>query len=574
MLITTQQQLDRLVARLCNETHFAFDTETTGLLPYNGDRIIGLSFGIPYQGSVDTYYVPFRHERGHLLNFPTSKLKLFAPIFADPTKTIVTWNGKFDLHMLSVDRIECRAKVLDAMCAWHLLEENLFSFSLKDVAMRKLGKTAVLDDKHLQILLKSEKMNKGDMKRLSPIEAAPYAESDALLTWLLFRMAVPRLMEEGLSGIFQEVCQYARTIERMERKGIKVDPDLTIKLIEDSVTREGELLAQLREMAGPDFNPRSSQQCQRWLGLPSTAKEYLEEMRAYPGVPELLEYRGHAKAVGSFYRPFQSRQDRFHRIHASFWVPGTVSGRLSCREPNLQQIPRTSSQWARVKNMIVAPQGYTLIEADLSQAELRMAAHHTQDPFLLQAYQEDLDIHQMVGDEVGLTRQDAKTFNFAMIYGAGVPGIMKQLGTTEERTREILRDYHARVPGVKKAYYRYRDMAENQGYVTYWSGRRRHFPFIGGQRLRTQTAFNSMLQGGVGEIMRRAMNKIDSLLPEDCYMIAQVHDSIVLEVKNKHVAEVACMVKDVLENVHQFTIPIKADVKGGKTWASLTPVKF
>ena len=318
-----------MLDRLKEAPYWAFDSETTGLSPYTGDRIIGLSFAIPQHGGVHCMYAPFRHERGHRLNLDPKLLKQLAPIFGDESKTIVGWNSKFDLHFLHMDGIDVKAKVLDAMLGWHLADENRPSYALKDLAKQVLGKGEVQDDLDLQKLLKGEKLNKGDMKKLSPIEAAPYAESDASLTWRLFRLLVPRLKDEGLDDLFQEVCRYARVMERMERKGIKIDRARCDQEIEDAERRNGELLAGLKALAGEEFNPRSSSQCARWLSLESTARGVLEELGVdRADVALLLEYRGHEKALGAFYRPFVTRRDRFNRVHASFRISGTVSGRL------------------------------------------------------------------------------------------------------------------------------------------------------------------------------------------------------------------------------------------------------
>lgn len=572
MLITTEGQLNNLFEKLTPARYLAFDTETTGLSPYTGDRIIGLSFGIPKDGQVETFYVPFRHERGHRLNFPQAYLKKqFAALFAQEDRTWVGWNSKFDLHMLNVDGIEVNGKVLDAMLAWHLCDENLHSYGLKELAKSKLGAGEVQDDKDLQTLLKSEKLNKAAMKELSPIEAAPYAESDASLTWRLFRMAYQQLQKDGLVDLFYEVCRYARVLEKCERKGIKIDPVKCEELIETAQSRDAELLAVLKQLAGADFNPNSSAQCRKWLNLPSSAKEFLEEIQNnVEGVAELLEYRGHAKALNGFYIPFRSRRDRFNRVHASFRLHGTVAGRLSCSEPNLQNIPRTSSQWARVKQMIVAGSGCKLLSTDLSQAEFRLMAHYVQDANLIRAYCEGgADMHQFIADELGIDRHSAKTLNFLVIYGGGPEVAARQIGCSLERAKEFLSRYHRRIPGLKRYSYALQREAESRGYVSLWTGRRRRFPYVNGVRFKTHTAMNNVIQGGVAEIVRVAMCRIDEQLPEDAWMLGQVHDEVLVECKSKLVPEAARIVKEALENAAAFRVPIIADQKIGNSWGEM-----
>lgn len=572
MLVTTPDQFQALVTRLENARWISFDTETTGLNSYGKDRIIGLSFGIPDQGRVHTWYVPVRHERGHRLNLPHGKVfSALRPIFDDPEKTLVGWNAKFDLHFLHADRVPVRATVLDAMLAWHLADENLMDYSLKGLSSRILGKSEIQDDKDLQILLKSEKMNKGDMKNLSPIEAAPYAESDASLTWRMFRQAYQSLKRQGLVDLFYEVCEYARVLERCERKGLKIDPVKCDELIDIAQGRDKELLAVLQGMAGPDFNPDSHVQVRKWLGLKSSAKEVLAEMEDVPGVTELLEYRGHAKALGSFYRPMRDDRDRFNRIHPSYRLHGTVSGRLS--ESRLMCIPRASSQWLHVKEMIVAANGCRLISTDLSQAEFRLMAHYTQEPDLIAAYcRGDADMHQYLADQIGIDRQSAKTLNFSILYGGGVDTVRRQLGCSLSEAAELLDEYHRTMPRLRKTSYRFQNQAEKQGYVELWSGRRRHFPYVQGERYRTHTAMNNVIQGGVAEIVRKAMLRIDPQLTGDMWMLGQVHDEVLVEAKNRSVKQVAELVKEALETVATFRVPVVADQKIGNSWGEMTPL--
>lgn len=574
MLVRTEEQLESLLKELKENKFIAFDTETTGLSPYTGDRIIGLSFAIPIPNEAPkTWYVPFRHSRGHRLNFHPSVLRRFNEVFGDCNKTFIGWNSKFDCHFLSVDKITIAGTVLDAMLACHLVDENKFSYGLKDVARTVLGKGEVADDSDLTTLLKSEKIDKGAMAELSPIEAAAYAESDASLTWRLFSAYYQKLKQQDLVELFFEVCQYARVLEGAERKGIKIDVDKSEQLIKAATHRDEELLVQLKEMAGSNFNPNSPAQVCKWLNLPSSKREILDDLvDSVPGVAELLEYRGHAKALSSFYLPFRDRRDARGRVHASYKLHGTVSGRLACASPNLQNLPRKSAQWHKVKDTVIAPTGYSLLASDLSQAELRLLAHYTNDPFLINAYVNKLDLHQLVADEVGIDRQAAKTLNFAIVYGAGCEGVGKQLRVEKIIAQKYLDRYHARIPGVKKLYYKLQREAENFGFVTLWSGRRRHFPKLpNGERLKTNTALNSVIQGGVAEIVRVAMTRIDEQMPAGAFQLAQIHDEILVETKNSLLPKVAKLVKYELENVRPFNVPIIAEQKVGKSWAQMEP---
>lgn len=545
----------------------AFDIETTGLNPYGGDNLLGIAFS---NGVESIYFCPFEHpiDREKMRKYDWKKA--LQPIF--DYGTFVGWNSKFDCQFLrkaGVDLSNC--SVIDAMLLHHLADENKMSYSLKALSGDAKGQEAELD-----LALKGEaenkrkKADKGLMWKLPPAVVAPYAEEDVNSTYRLYKEAVSMLRSDGLISLAQEVCDYARVIEDMEAVGLKVNRR---KCLEETIKCEArveELRQELEVQTWPGFNPGSPQQVQKWLNVPSSAKAALEELDD-PRTDLLLEYRGLSKAVSSFYHAFILRADRNGRMHASFRIHGTVTGRLSCADPNLQQLPRKSKEWHRARYFVEASRGYKLISADLSQAELRLMAHYSEDPFLMQAYCEDgLDIHQMVAERLFISRDAAKTLNFGMCYGAGAEQVGRMLKISVPAAKDILIAHNKLMPGVKRLNYRLAGQADRDRHVRLWTGRMRRYPKGQGRDM-SYTAMNNVIQGGVAEIIRISMQRLSETLPSECRMVCQVHDEILFECKTEKVAETCKLIKKTMEDF-SFRVPIVAETKSGSTWGNMVSI--
>jgi DNA polymerase-1 len=572
MLVTTPAELHfRVRFNLSNPK--AFDIETTGLNCYGEDNLLGIAFS---DGSNSVYFCPIKHpidrEAMRSYDWKTALQPLF------DGGTWIGWNSKFDCQFLRQAGVDLsQAVVIDAMLLWHLANENLTTYALKPMASLFLDKMAQHEEavleKHIQEISDNprKKADKGEMWRLSPEIVAPYAEQDALMTYQLYQKVIPLLKADGLLDIGSEICDYARVIEDIEQAGIKVNRKKCAEETARCHARVEELRQELESHTWPGFNPGSWQQVCRWLGIASSAKDKLEELND-SRVDLLLEYRGLSKAVSSFYQPWVDRADRNGRVHASFKIHGTVTSRLSCMSPNLQQLPRTSKEWHRARHFVEAPRGWTLIGADLSQAELRLMAHYSEDPFLLRAYcEEGLDIHQMVATELGIDRTAAKNLNFGMCYGAGAARFAYMLKISEAAAKDVLKAHNVLMPGVKKLSHMLVAQAERDGYIKLWTGRLRRYPKQFGLKDKSYTAMNNIIQGGVAEIIRVSMQRLSDELPAHCRMVCQVHDEILFECKSERTVETCKQIKAIMEDYH-FRVPIVAEPKTGRTWGSLAPL--
>jgi len=533
------------------------DTETTGLNPFKDDHIVGVSLGTPIiEDSVYSVYIPFRHQKG--TNIPLELIPELNKVFSG-NKKVLGWNLKFDNHFLRRDGVDIGTQLYDVMLAAHLSNENNAPFALKTHAAKYFGKEAVTADEELKRLLRGRKEGIGE---LDPSLVSDYAEADVALPWKLFRRYKAVLEKDDVYNLFMEICEYSKIVTNIEQRGVLVDFNECGKGIKLCMEKLTELRANIDKILGIHINLNSPQQICRALGLKSSEKTVLEKS-SLPVAQMILDHRHWHKLLNTFYTAAVDMADPSFRVHPNFNIHGTVTGRLSCKSPNMQAFPR-EGEYSHVRGVIVAPEGYSLIAADIDQAELRMLAHYSQDVTLLDAYRTGKDIHQEAANKLGIDRFSAKTLNFAIIYGAGSYKIAKLLGISLEKAEEVLARYAKVFPGVKALSYKICETAEIYGRIRMWSGRLRRFQY----KSECYKALNSLIQGGVAEIVRTATMRLHPLLPEDVHIVLQIHDELLLECPDSKVDQIVPILKQVMQD-WSFRIPIKVDVKVGKSWGQM-----
>lgn len=585
MLVDTLDMLEAIKPELLACTDPCVDVETTGLSIFGSasrpaDRVIGVA--------VDTgreaYYLPLSHSSGR--NLPSSDVLPFLRAYlSDPHRTYLGFNYGFDVHIMERDLgIPIPEHFEDAMLALHLVNENEPSFKLKEVCDRYgIGdgslQESVLEDRVLarcrELGLecsrspRAENNVKSMMHVLDPSEVEPYACDDVRLTRQLMGLLREALDIGGLTEIFRQVCYYDRIIVEMEHVGMHIDRECALRYREEAESHAADALARLREAAGFDLNPNSSKKVCEWLGVESSAAERLQELIDAGGEGAerarlIQEARGWLSVDSRYYTPYLSGMDADDDLHCSLNLIGTYTGRLSCSKPNLQAVAKATEVF-KVKDVFRARDGYTMIQADYKQAEMRLVTHYTKDPTMRRLIEEDADLHSATAEMLGIPRNAAKRINFSVIYGIGYRKLAQNLRVEEDVARDYLERYHGLYPGFRRLMYELEDFAKMNGYVEMWTGRLRHFNV---PEADPHKAMSNVIQGGVAEIVRVAISRLYPAMRDiGGRMLMQVHDSVIFEVPDEQLGVALPTIKTIMEDF-DFVPAVGVDVEFGKTWGS------
>lgn len=501
------------------------DTETTYTKSNSDRRIIGVAVAVELELETLTYYIPVGHGE-YLPGFDPENVE-FPHDFWHPVGEnvpVIMHNAKFDLIQLSqISNIEPLTKCLyDTMLMGHYINENQF-LALDKMAEKYLGIRKEVD------LAKA--MKGTDWHNIPPAIMGEYAEQDVRVTQQLFWAQLPEF------AIYEETWKYDRKflllLMEMEVKGIPINVSFCREQSDACENR----MRQIRHELGFDpakpsqLHPRLFSPPPTGLGLkpssftptgkPQVNDDFLEA-QPHPICALVLEYRKLGKARSAYYEAYLSHMDSDGAIHPTFKQQGTVTGRLSCADPNLQQIPREGN----VKKAFLPEIGKQLWEIDYSAIEYRLAAAYSRDNDLIASLEAGADFHTIIANRLGIPRQQAKTVNFLMIYGGGVAKLAEQLKIPMAKAKKIWVDYQNEVSAIFNMMKNVNALAAEQNYIRLWSGRRRHFEYPSEAR----KAFNSLVQGGAFEIVKRSMLK----LKEAGFDIRnQVHDSVWIMVDNE-----------------------------------------
>src|SRR6476659_1812756 len=566
----------------CGTPRRASDTETNGEDVRDGrGYAYGVSVAYRSPNGLVFFYMPFRHSNaGSVGNYEYSRfMRPLQEIIS--RRTCIYHNAKFDLVSLRTLGLDMeRSEFLCTMKLAHLVNENLFDYSLDLVCKKFLGRPG---KQKSEAFKKFEKIT--GWAGMPPEVHGEYAAYDTYSTLELFEALQPQLAAENLHDVWTRKADFIRVLIDMERNGVLVDQDFCDAMAEEGEIRQTEIRAVWKARFGKNLNPMSRKDLEflliDQLKLPklyhpktgkmtfdkSAMEQYEEVLKLIknPLAEEILEYRGWNKSVSSNYQSYLSHLSPDGRLRPNFLVHGTKTGRLSCREPNLQQIPRRGEKsWnGEMKKCFITEPGYELIECDYSQLEFRLQAATAREQSLLEIFADPRrDVFGELAKNLGWERQLAKTFVYSTSYGAGAERIAFVFGCSKEQARKHIDNFYELYPNLRKASRIAQREVERRGKVQLPSGRYRHFQF---PQSESHKAFNSYAQGGAADIVEDRMVACAKAGLNDgkrSRMLLQVHDSVVFEVRSEDVADAKVEIQSIMSNVvPDFGVVFKAEPK-------------
>ena len=571
----------------------ALDTETDSLDPMRA-QIVGVSWAlVPGEGA----YIPLMHSGpGVAEQLPRDEvLARLKPWLEDAHAPKVLQHAKYDSHVLANHGIALKGVAHDTLLESYVLEAHL-PHSLEKLAERHLGRRG---------LSYEDVCGKGASQipfaQVDLPTATRYAAEDSEMTLHVHQVLWPQLQAQpALCQLYQTLeMPVSEVLQRMERHGVLIDSERLARQSRDLAERMVALELQAHDAAGQPFNMGSPKQIGDILfgklglpvkkktasGAPSTDEEVLQELAAdYPLPALILEHRSLAKLKGTYTDKLpQMVNPHTGRVHTSYAQAVAVTGRLSSNDPNLQNIPIRTPEGRRVREAFIAPPGHVLVSADYSQIELRIMAHISEDPGMLKAFAEGVDIHRATASEVfgvppsevsNEQRRYAKTINFGLIYGMGAFGLAQSLGIEQKAARDYIDRYFAKFAGVRRYMDQTKALAAERGYVETVFGRRLVLPEIrGGSGPRRagaeRQAINAPMQGTAADLIKMAMLAVQKAIDQEgraSRMVMQVHDELVLEVPQAELDWARQRLPELMAGVAQLKVPLLAEVGVGANW--------
>lgn len=571
-MLITEDNFAYAMMCLQGSDEIAVDTETSGLNVRNKtDYLMGFCFSVEGMEC----YVPFRHKEK---NLPLSYLDRIADLLQ--RKDLIWHNAKFDYHSvktIGIDPLTFTGKQYDTLILAQLVNEELYSKQLD-----ALSRTYLKKEKYK----KDEVHKQGEIFGYAnlPVEVyKKYGAQDAVLTRELKGILYSELKRQDLEAVYWDTEEpFLKLLYKLEQRGVGTDQDFAAHKAERGRGRMGTLTREL------GFNPASPIALGKYLldelglpilaltekGKPSFNKKAMEQYddilqaSSNPAAQRIAEYRGWQKAVTSLYEPILEKVGPDGFIRTEFKQHGTVTGRLSANNPNLQQVPRGSSKpWnGDAKSAFNSGrEGYILMGWDYSQLELRLAAAYGMESLLLTEFaKDDADPFSALaplifGTLTPETRHDTKTFVYANLYGAGLAKIASQLGRPLNEVEGLYDNYKNSIPGIMDVSKRVSELVAQRGWVKYWDGRRRHIR----DRRDSYKAWNSVCQGGGAQLVKKAMLRCQEFEDENCQMVLQVHDEITFVIREDLISHYEPMIIHAMTDWPNFGVKMHVE---GKVW--------
>jgi DNA polymerase I len=609
--VRTLDRLKAWIARAHELGVVAVDTETTSLDPMTA-HLCGFSLALAPN---EACYVPIGHRDGGSaggsdLFAPESKLcadqipeaqaiKALKPLLEERSVLKVAQNMKYDWLVFAQRGIEIDGYD-DTMLISYVLDAGKGGHGMDDLSERWLGHKTI----HFADVAGSGK-SQVTFDNVAIDKAAEYAAEDADVTLRLWSALKARLAAEHVTTVYETLERaMPEVLARMERRGISIDRQVLSRLSGEFAQKQGGLEEEIKELAGEPLNPGSPKQLGDILfgkmklpggtktktGQWSTGARELEELaeQGHQLPRKILDWRQVSKLRSTYTEalPNYVNPDT-HRVHTSYALAATSTGRLSSSEPNLQNIPIRTEEGRKIRKAFVAAPGMKLVSADYSQIELRLLSEVAEVPTLRQAFKDGVDIHAMTASEMfgvpvkGMPaeiRRRAKAINFGIIYGISAFGLAVQLGIEREEAGAYIKKYFERFPGIRDYMDETREFCRANGYVLTLFGRKCHYPDIKASNasiraFNERAAINARLQGSAADIIRRAMMRMEGELAKaklKAQMLLQVHDELIFEVPDGEVAKTMPVVKRVMEDAPHpavsLHVPLQVDARAADNW--------
>jgi DNA polymerase-1 len=592
-IVTSLAELEKILVRISKTQKVAISVLTTGDNSL-GSELVGLA--LAWEGERGCHYLhlgPVSKSSPNNLS-PSSALKLLGPVLSKAEIGKVIHNSKKALIVFRRLGIELSGLHFDPMLAAYVLDPSKRVQDLEAIAKEYLRRSVVSYDDLVGTGRKRQALTSLPVEKL-----LAYAGDQAVYSLQLSTSLLEEIEAANQITLFRDIeIPLVRVLARMEMKGVRIDVGRLEDLDRDFSARLEEIVERIYELSGEKFNINSPQQLGRILfdklALPmgkktktgySTSMEVLTTLAPYHLLPrEVLNYRTLTKLKNTYVEtlPLMVNSDT-GRIHTSYNQTGTVTGRLSSSEPNLQNIPVRSEEGREIRRAFVTDPGHLLISADYSQIELRILSHYSRDEALIEAFHQGADVHLLTAadifevepDEVTREmRRQAKTINFGIIYGMSAFRLARDLGIPQKKARQIIERYFDRYGGVRSYMEEIPRQGREQGFVTTLLNRKRFLPDLKSRnrnirQFAERTAINTPIQGSAADIIKMAMIRIDAEVERKSLparMIMQVHDELVFEVEASWARDVATLVQQEMESVVSLRVPLVVEVGIGANW--------
>jgi DNA polymerase-1 len=605
--IRTLDQLNAWLARVHDVGHFAIEAKANSIDPMQAE-ISGIALALAPN---DACYVPLAHKQsGDGVGLfdaglapdqirESDVLEALRPLLESVGILKIGFNIKFNAVMFAQAGITIR-NYDDAQLMSYALDAGRNAHGLDALAERWLGHAVLTHGE----LIGSGK-NKLAFDQVAIERATAYSAEDADVILRLWRVLKPRLVAERMTAVYETLERpLVAVLARMERRGISIDRQVLSRLSGDFAQTAARVEAELQELAGEPINVGSPKQIGDILfgkmGIPggtktktgawSTSAQILDDLAEQGNdfAKKILEWRQVSKLKSTYTDALPAYvHPQTNRVHTTYALAATTTGRLSSNEPNLQNIPVRTEDGRKIRRAFIATEGHKLVSADYSQIELRLLAEIADIPVLKQAFRDGLDIHAMTASEMfgvpikempSEVRRRAKAINFGIIYGISAFGLANQLGIAREEASAYIKKYFERFPGIRAYMDETREFCRKYGYVTTLFGRKCHYPEIKASNasLRSfneRAAINARLQGSAADIIRRAMTRVEDALGAkklSAQMLLQVHDELIFEVPDEEVAATLPVVQHVMQDAPfpavLLSVPLQVDARAANNW--------